>query len=275
MDKSLLIRIAGFPATLIHGDSLILDRYLWLKRQLPLTLNKDKLLDIGCGSGTFTIGANLRGYKSLGLTWDERDRNVAEERAELCKASSATFEAVDVRHLDARNDFIGKFDIAICFECIEHVMNDRKLIRDIAVCLKPGGRMLLTTPYYYYRAITSGDNGPFSKVEDGGHVRRGYTKTMLIELCEHAGLICKSTSFCSGFLSQKTTFLLRVLSRVHPLFGWGITLPLRILSPMLDRVIMDLIHWPYFSICVEAYKPKHIGLRHDDRPISRLDSYYE
>ena len=109
MDKSLLIRIAGFPATLIHGDSLILDRYLWLKRQLPLTLNKDKLLDIGCGSGTFTIGANLRGYKSLGLTWDERDRNVAEERAELCKASSATFEAVDVRHLDARNDFIGKF----------------------------------------------------------------------------------------------------------------------------------------------------------------------
>lgn len=244
----------------------MLDRWLWLKKRLPPTANRDKLIDIGCGSGAFTIGAALRGYKSLGLTWNERDRKVAAERAQLSKAPSAAFETVDVRHLNARHDFIGKFDVAICFECIEHIINDRKLIRDIAACLKPGRRLLLTTPNLYYRAITAGDNGPFSKVEDGGHVRRGYTKAMLMKLCEHAGLICESTSFCSGFLSQKITFFLRVLSRVHPLFGWVITLPLRILPPILDRPITNLIRWPYFSICVEAYKPKYIGFPDDDRP---------
>lgn len=268
MDKSFFVKVIGFPATLIHEDPLIFDRWLWLKTRLPRIVNNDnptKLVDIGCGLGAFIIGAAFRGYKSLGLTWDERDRNVAEERAGLCKASFAAFEAVDVRYLDARDDFIGKHDVAICFECIEHIINDIKLIRDIVTCLKPGGRLLLTTPNYYYRAITAGDNGPFSKVEDGRHVRRGYTKTMLMELCEHAGLICESISFCSGFLSQKITFLLRVLSRVNPLFSWGITLPLRILPPILDRTIMNLIHWPYYSICVEAYKQKHISFQDDDR----------
>ncbi len=121
MDKSFFVKIIGFPATLIHGDPLIFDRWLWLKTRLPRTVNNNKLIDIGCGSGAFTIGAALRGYKSLGLTWDERDRNVAEERAGLCKASFASFKAVDVRYLDARDDFIGKYDVAICFECIEHI----------------------------------------------------------------------------------------------------------------------------------------------------------
>lgn len=259
MDKSLLVRIVGFPATLIHGDPLIVDRWLWLKKRLSRTLNEYKLIDIGCGSGAFTIGTALRGYKSLGLTWDERERELAEKRARLCKASSATFEAVDVRTLDARDDFIGKFDVAICLELIEHVINDHKLFRDIAACLKPGGRVLLTSPNYCYRAITSVDNGPFSEVEDGGHVRRGYTKAILMELCAHAGLICESTSFCSGFLSQKITFLLRVLSRVHLLLAWIMTLPLRILPPIFDTAFTNLIHWPYFSICLEAYKPMYIG----------------
>ena len=66
-----------------------------------------------------------------------------------------------------------QFDVAICTENIEHILNDFKLVRDIADCLKPGGRLLLTTPNYNYRAITSNDNGPFCATETGGHVRRG------------------------------------------------------------------------------------------------------
>lgn len=259
MDKSLLVRIIGFPATLIHGDPLILDRYLWYKKRLPKTANGLKLIDIGCGSGAFTIGSALRGYEALGLTWNEREYKVAKERAQLCKAKSAAFEIIDVRHLHTRHEFIEKFDVAICFENIEHIMNDRKLIKDIASCLKPGGRLLLTTPNYYYRAITPEDNGPFSKVEDGSHVRRGYTKTMLMDLCTHAGLICDNISFCGGYLSQKITFLQRVMSKIHPIFSWIMSLPLRILPPILDSAITKLNKWPYFSICLEAYKPKYIN----------------
>src|SRR5215210_4787097 len=87
IDESLLVKIAGFPATLIQGDTLMLDRWFWLEKRLPKTNNSERLLDVGCGSGAFTIGATLRGYRALGLSWDEREHRVAAERAAICGAS--------------------------------------------------------------------------------------------------------------------------------------------------------------------------------------------
>jgi SAM-dependent methyltransferase len=118
MDKSFLVRLLGFPATLIHGDPLQLGRWLWLRRRLPRTKNGEKLIDVGCGSGAFTIGSALRGYESVGLSWDHRNQQVASERAEFCR---------------------------LCLENIEHILDDRKLMRDIHACLRPGGFLLLTS----------------------------------------------------------------------------------------------------------------------------------
>lgn len=252
---SMLVKVLGFPATLIHGDPLVLDRWLWLKRRLPLASNGESLIDVGCGTGAFTIGAALRGYESLGLSWDERNQSVARERALICNAPSAEFEVFDVRKLDQREDLFLKFDIALNFENIEHILDDRKLMQDIAKCIKPGGRFLLTTPNDKYRPISSHDAGPFSPIEDGGHVRKGYNKERLIELCNDSGLDFESCSFCSGFLSQKLAFLLRLLTNIHPLFAWAVTLPLRILPPVFDPVISKLNMWPQYSICLEANKP--------------------
>jgi SAM-dependent methyltransferase len=256
MDNSFLVRIIGYPATLVHGDPLVLDRWLWLKQRLPKTANREYLLDVGCGSGAFTIGAAKRGYESLGLSWDLRNQTVATLRANLCQAPLATFEVLDVRHLDTRKDLVGKYDVAVSCENIEHILNDFKLIKDIVRCLKPGGHLLLTAPNYFFSPITSGDSGPFPEVEDGSHMRRGYSKGMLQELCHEAGLICEEITFCSGFLSQKITFLLRILSGVHPLMGWVLTFPLRLFPPFLDRVLTNILGWPYMSICLVAYKPR-------------------
>ncbi len=253
--QSSLVKLFGFPATLIHGDPLVLDRWLWLKRRLPKTANGESLIDVGCGSGAFTIGAALRGYESLGLSWDSRNQKVATERAKICSADGARFDVYDIRNLGDRMDLREKFDIAICLEAIEHILDDRKLMRDIATCLKPGGRLLLTTPNFYYRDITD-ESGPFSQVEDGGHVRRGYTRAMLLDLCQEAGLMCNEIDYCSGFLSQKVCFMLRKIATVNHLLGWLSTLPLRIFPPILDGVVTRAIRWPYYSICIEAYKPR-------------------
>src|SRR5262249_48795669 len=156
------VRWFGFPATLVHGDTLVLDRWFWVCRYLPVTRNGERLLDVGCGTGAFTIGASRRGYRSVGLSWDVRNQTVAQERASLCGVSSdIEFPIQDVRQLDRREDLKDQFDFVCCLEIIEHILDDRKLMRDMAFCLKPGGRLLLTTPSYYYHAITGGDNGPF------------------------------------------------------------------------------------------------------------------
>ena len=256
MDKSFLIKIFGFLAMLIHGDTLVLDRWKWLKVRLPVTKNGEKLIDVGCGSGTFSIGAARRGYETLGVDWNEQGRMVAEERAKICKAQSAKFEVLDVRNLDTRDDLVGKFDVVINLENIEHIIDDRKLIQDISSCLKPGGYLLLSAPYLHYRPLSIEDSGPFLKIEDGGHVRRGYSKAMLEELCKQSGLIPEEISFCSGYLSQKITTVQRVISRIHPLLGWAFVLPLRAIPPFFDKLVTNLVRWPYYSICLKAYKPR-------------------
>jgi SAM-dependent methyltransferase len=261
LERSLLVQLIGFPATLLHGDTLVLDRWLWIRSRLPRTRNGESLLDVGCGTGAFTIGAALRGYESLGLNWEEHNQKAAAERARLCKADSARFEVLDIRNLHTLPDLSKRYDVAICVEAIEHIIDDRKLLRDIAACLKPGGRLLLTTPHLFFRPISASDMGPYSRVEDGGHVRRGYTPGMLHELCRQAGLEVERFSYCSGFLSQKLTWLARVTFTIHHVLGWALVLPLRVLPPLLDPLIYRLTKWPHFSIGLEAYKPRFTGTR--------------
>jgi len=260
MDRSALVKFFGFPATLVHGDPLVLDRWFWLKARLPKTKNGERLLDVGCGTGAFSIGAALRGYRALGLSWDKRNQLVARERAAYSKTLSTEFEVLDIRELDRRVDLVD-FDVVICLETIEHVMEDLKLMRAIARCLKPGGRLLLTTPYLLYRAISPGDMGPFSTVEDGWHVRRGYSRVMLEELCEHSGLKVERISYCSGYLSQKVAAVMRRLSATNAMLAWALILPLRVLPPLLDPIITGLLGWPHYSICLEAYKPREFSER--------------
>src|SRR5215470_17012876 len=97
--SSLLVRLFGWRATLHHGDALVWDRWRWIKQRLRYTRNSDRLLDVGCGSGAFTIGTAKLGYNSLGLSWDVRNQKVAEERARITGAKSARFEICDVRQL--------------------------------------------------------------------------------------------------------------------------------------------------------------------------------
>jgi 2-polyprenyl-3-methyl-5-hydroxy-6-metoxy-1,4-benzoquinol methylase len=253
ISKSILVQFFGFPATIIHGEFLILDRWRWLKKRLPVTHNNEKLVDIGCGSGAFTIGAALRGYEAVGLSWDKRNQDIALERAKLCRAYRASFSLQDVRLLDQRLDFREKFDFAVCCEVIEHVLNDRKLMIDIFNCLKPHGILLLTTPYYFYCPINAEDMGPFSPIEDGRHVRRGYTRAALSQLCAETGFLVEEFGACSGFFSQKIT---KILRSIRPyVLGWVLTFPLRIVPPVLDRMVAALTGWTDYSICLVAYKP--------------------
>ena len=212
-------------------------------------------MDVGCGSGAFTIGAAILGYKSHGVSWDKRNKEVAEIRAKLCgEDNQYTFEVFDVRELDKRSNWKNFFDTCINCENIEHIINDRKLIQDIADLLKPGGKLLLTTPYYYLRPITESDFGPFYNIENGDHVRRGYTKQMLIELCKEANLEIEEISFCSGFFSQKLAQMQKIISAISPNLGWILILPLRPIVVLLDKILP--LRYANYSICLEAYKPR-------------------
>ena len=105
-----------------------------------------------------------------------RDKEEAERDAKKLGLTNCKFEVQDVRSLGERRDLFNKFDIILCAENIEHILNDNKLMKDMAYCLKEGGKLILTTPNSGYIPIGKGDAGPFLKIEDGGHVRKGYSK---------------------------------------------------------------------------------------------------
>ncbi len=254
--KSALVRFLGWPIPLFHGDTAVLDRWLWLRKRLPRGNGSQRLIDIGCGTGAFTIGTALRGYQALGLSWDTGNQRAAMERAQMCKARTVKFEDQDVRHLDKRPDLFGQFDVAILCEVIEHIIDDTKLLQDAARCLKPNGRLLLTTPNFHLKPIAADHVGPFPTVEDGGHVRKGYTEATLRSLCEQADLAVDAVSYCTGFISQKLTLIhyKAAIHKVH-LLGWAIINPFRILPPLLDPMVAQWTHWPDYSICLEAHKP--------------------
>jgi 2-polyprenyl-3-methyl-5-hydroxy-6-metoxy-1,4-benzoquinol methylase len=255
MNRDALVKALGFPATLVHGDTMVLDRWLFLKRHLVQVRGESRrVVEIGCGSGAFTIGAALRGYSALGLSWDSAAQESAARRALLCRAQTAAFRVSDARSLEELRELYDACDAVICCETIEHIINDSKLMTDMARCLKAGGKLLLTSPYLHYKPM-GGDEGPFVEVEDGRHVRRGYTHRDLERLCVSAGLKVAEAGYCSGLLSQKGTKAYRFLSSIHPLIAWALLMPYRLLPPMLDRMLGAITGWPGYSVTLVAMKP--------------------
>jgi SAM-dependent methyltransferase len=247
--NDLLVRVFGWRALAYQGDPLVGDRWDWLRRHLrggPL-----RTLDAGCGNGVFSFAAARLGNSVLGLTFSADEQAKDTRRARLLGLPNAEFRRYDLRKLDEAADLVGAFDQVIALEVIEHILNDRKLVADLARVLKPGGRLLLTTPYKHYRRLY---REYVSETEDGGHVRWGYTHDELRELMTAAGLVVEREDYLSGVFSQKVTNLMRILHRVHPRVGWAAGLPFRPLT-LLDPIATRAIGYPWMTVGVVARKP--------------------
>lgn len=103
-----------------------------------------RALDVGCGSGVISDGLGKLGLDVTGV-----DANAAAQ-----SYASKTFARDNVRFLLGYLDELdlppSSFDVATCLEVIEHVHPPQieKLLADFAKLLKPGGRLLITTPNY-------------------------------------------------------------------------------------------------------------------------------
>ena len=135
MSESLLFRIFGHAALLIHGDTLVFDRWRWLKDRLPRTRNAEELLDCGCGNGALTMGAARHGYVVTGISNEQKTIDRARKRAKSALLENVNFVVQDVRTFTNDYKFLARFEFVLSCEVVEHISDDRTLMRNMAKCL--------------------------------------------------------------------------------------------------------------------------------------------
>ena len=97
---------------------------------------KGYLLDIGCGSGKLLSLARQLGWKTLGIEIDPKASEAS--RSKGLNIIQGSFNIID--------NYKDTFDCIICSHVMEHVHYPNELLMKIKKALKPGGKLLLSSP---------------------------------------------------------------------------------------------------------------------------------
>jgi SAM-dependent methyltransferase len=199
------------------------------------------------------LWAAATGSDVLGLSDTDEDLEKARARASMLHQSRAAFEEYDLRRLRDDGERLGEFDAILCLEVIEHVIDDVALLRGLAARLNSGGLLYLSTPSHDHKPLF-GEESHLSGVEDGRHVRWGYSEDQLAEVLEAAGLEPLEFARFGGYLTQRLCGVLWRLQRVSLPLAWGLTLPLRVVT-FFDHQLTAGTGSPFMSLGAVARKP--------------------
>ena len=121
----------------------------------------ERVLDVGCGWGSFTLQAATRhGASVVGITLSEPQAALARQRA----AEAGVADRVDIRVADYRELADERFDAISSIGMVEHVGEERidEYARQLSRLLVPGGR-LLNHGIAKLKDFDETDEGPFSE----------------------------------------------------------------------------------------------------------------
>lgn len=144
------------------------------------------VLDAGSGNGYFAWLAYRSGASVVALNFDAGQVEKAREfLVEYRKAdpNRLRFEQKNLYELESERRC---FDEIICFEVLEHVRNDRKVVEQFFRLLRPDGILHLCAPN---RLHPRHQAEVLDQRETGGHVRQGYTEEEYRLLLEPFGFV--------------------------------------------------------------------------------------
>lgn len=130
-----------------------------------------RVVDIGCGNGALVGYLSERGYEACGF-------DSSPEGIELATQSrpGLRFIQASVDDLDLTQRLGSGFDVAVALEVIEHLPYPRRLFARAGELLRPGGSLLVSTPYHGYLknlvlSVTGRWDRHFTVDWDGGHIK--------------------------------------------------------------------------------------------------------
>jgi len=132
------------------------------------------ICDLGCGNGHITGRLAKLGFRVVGV--DASASGIAVARR--------AYQGVEfVEALIDRQLSLGQFDLVVSSDVIEHMYRPSDLLEAASALLKPGGQILLGTPYHGYLknlvlAASGKMDAHFSVLHDGGHIKFFSVKTL-------------------------------------------------------------------------------------------------
>lgn len=112
-------------------------RYVFRKLNILAFLSKQKdiktFLDVGCGAGELACTLAERGYKGTALDFSENAIEVAEgiRKSRGIKKSQLQFKLGGLENVTGQ-----QFDLVSCFEVLEHVKQDKQLLKELVTYSK-------------------------------------------------------------------------------------------------------------------------------------------
>jgi 2-polyprenyl-6-hydroxyphenyl methylase/3-demethylubiquinone-9 3-methyltransferase len=137
------------------------------------------------GNGTFLSMFAHRGWHRYGTDFSATGINFARQ---LCP--DAEFFVADASSPSgAILSTVGQVDAVMSTEVIEHVYNPRGFLKNAYDLLKPGGTLVVSTPYHGYlknllMALTGSLDAHFTVLWDHGHIKFWSKKTLTQVLVE-------------------------------------------------------------------------------------------
>ena len=111
-------------------------QHFTLKALYPNSLRDAKILDVGCGAGSLLDMLKNVSYSQIGIEPCGPYLEVLNKRGH--KVYSSVSEAIE--------DEVEMVDYGFSIQVIEHVINPIKFLKEIRRLIKPGGKLLISTP---------------------------------------------------------------------------------------------------------------------------------
>jgi 2-polyprenyl-3-methyl-5-hydroxy-6-metoxy-1,4-benzoquinol methylase len=140
------------------------------------------ICDLGCGNGHIAGRLASLGYEVTGIDASRSGISIAQQ----------TYPEVNFVEALINRELTGfqGFDLVISSDVIEHLYRPSDLLEPAFSLLKPGGHLLLGTPYHGYLknlalAFSGRMDSHFSVLHDGGHIKFFSVKTLSELLNSH------------------------------------------------------------------------------------------
>lgn len=145
-----------------------------------------RILDIGCGNGTFSGAFLTTGCRLVGV--DTSPQGIEAARQQFPKARWEMI-AADRDILEQLGE--EAFDLVISTEVVEHLYAPKDWAKGCFGALKPGGRLICTTPYHGYLknlmlSVFNKWDSHANPMWDGGHIKH-WSRPTLSRLLSGAG----------------------------------------------------------------------------------------